>query len=72
MLRFFADAQLSGNLWLAEMGQPQKIWPCYMMYNHLDVLETTVGIGRCLGWWRSEKELALYESEHTVGLPCML
>ena len=71
-MRLFAGMQLSGNLWLAELGQPQKVWPCFMIDNHLDVLETTVGIGRRLGWWRSEKELALYESEHTVKLPCML
>ena len=66
-----ADAQLSGTLWLAELGKPQTIWVYYMIDNHLDVLKTAVGIGRRLGWKCSEKELALYYGEHISGLSCM-
>ena len=61
--------QLRGPVWLAELGIPETLRIYSMMNNSLDVRETAVGIGRTLKWWFSEKELALYDSEHTGSPP---
>ncbi len=67
LLRHSADTQLRGPVWLAELGKPDTAMVYYMRHNSLNVRETCVGITCHLNWWFSEKEIALYDSEHIGG-----
>ena len=54
---------------MAELGRPDTVWVYSVRGNSMDVVNTGVGIAYRLNWELSEKEIALYDSEHTEGLP---
>lgn len=56
-------------LWVAELGRPHTVFVYPVHRNILDVMNTGVGIARRSKWELSEKEIVLYDSEHTVGPP---
>lgn len=37
--------QLSGPVWLAELGRPQSVWIYSMRNNSVDVRESVAGVG---------------------------
>ena len=64
-----ADMQSLGMVWLAELGKPETAMIYSTMLYSLDVRESVVGVGVYLGWWFTETELALYDSEHAHTPP---
>ena len=59
--------KLPGSLWLAELGRPHTVWVYPVPGNRMDVVNTGVGLAYRLNWELNEKEIALYDSEHTAG-----
>ena len=57
--------------WLAELGKADNIWLFNGLNNIVDYCNAGAGIACQLNWSFSEKEVALYESEHTVALSCL-
>ena len=55
VLRHFADVQLSGPVWLAELGKPQTVCIYGMRKTSLDVGETVAGVAHRLKWKYGER-----------------
>ena len=64
-----AGSKANYVLWLAELGKAEKLWMFAGMHNILDVCSTAASIAQQWQWSESEKEVALYDSEHFYGHP---